>query len=140
MNLKKVLLLILVLLILGCAIYVGSAIVKYNKYLANSDEALTRLSGRLGVEKDWDIIRNEIYCNVISDGSTIEEIEEQLNGITQYKMQKNDDNGFDYAIYFLEPYVKLDDMKILLDSNYRVREKTIWIGLGDVGEINCSSE
>jgi len=124
---------------IGCLVLVGITFDKYIRNSVKSEESLSRIAERLGVEQDWRIVRdalyNEIYCNVLTGEITLTEIEKRIGSITDVEL-RNLGSG-EYRLYFVEAFVPLHDVMIYVDSSERLVKRIVITNMGDYVDIDC---
>jgi len=137
MNIKRIVLSLVILVIFAC---IALFTVFYNRskvYKNASNEALARIANQLGVEQNWEIVRQDIYCRIVIEGMTLEEIEEHLTYIADVEVSQNDIEGYEYFIHFTEPYVEIYDLFLLFNENHLLNERKLSVSFGDIIEVNC---
>ena len=137
MNIKRLISLFVIIGVIGCLILFAIFFRRANTYKSASNQVLARIANQLGVDEKWETVRQDIYCNVIVDGLTLGEIEDRLATLTLIDVSQNDIEGYEYFIYFTEPYVNLDDLFLLFNEDSLLDEKWLSVGFGDIAEIDC---
>jgi hypothetical protein len=134
---KKISLVLVLVLIVFCCLFVGLTYNKYLKYSKNTNEVLIRLSGKLGTQPNWESVKLNIYCDILAEGKTLDEIKSELSEITLIDVSVVDEELHYYTIYFIEPYHRIDNVGVVFDDEYRLVDKFRRVGIGDVGPIEC---
>lgn len=122
-------------LLMFCVVSLAPTLINMREQTIKSREDLNRLSDHLGVEADWYVVSNKIYCDILKEGETLETIESNLSEITSVIMFREDDLW--YTIYFTDPYVSIDNVGLTFDNNNYLIGKFRRVGLGDAAPINC---
>jgi hypothetical protein len=137
MKAKIIMLILGIAVLIYCVVSVMPALINQWQFSVKSREELNSLSSRLGVEADWEAVRNKIYCDVLIEGETLDTIETDLRKITSIHVVRDDDQNPYYTIYFTKPYVILDDVGLDFDDNGHLIRKFRRVGLGDMTSIDC---
>jgi hypothetical protein len=137
MRLKKIFLALAVISLTICVLMVGIKYKEHEEYTRRSEKALNSLSFSLNIEPSWEKVRYEIYCNILANGKTLDEIQNDLSNLTPINMFVDDKENLYYTVYFTDPYVRLDNVGLAFDSDYRLVDKFRRVGVGDVGPITC---
>lgn len=142
MNRNKIFLLLLLLPAILCVAASIYEFNKYNEYYYKSKQTLKNISNQLGVEPDWDSVRFEVYCHILDDNVTLDEIEKRLTGITTFEIGRDDEEHLHFTIYFTEPYAQLDDVGLTFNDQYQLVGKFLRVGLAgsDIAPIDCSEQ
>lgn len=137
MKAKHFLLITSLAFILACTYFGLKGVQGYQESNKRHAIALKNISAKLNVATDWNIVRNEIYCNRMPLGISLEEIEQGIGNATPIMIERTHDLYLYYDLYFLNPDIKLNDMILAFDNEYRLKEKNIWAGFGETMPVQC---
>jgi uncharacterized protein (DUF1499 family) len=139
MSRKTILLLGLMIIVVVCAVPIGYGFNRYKEYASKSEQALENIAGQLGTEHDWESVQLEIYCHILRDKVALNEIKEELTGVTTIEIVRDDDEYLYFTLYFTDPYVKIDDVGLTFNEDFQLIEKFRRVGLGgsDMAPIKC---
>jgi|SRR5687767_8587568 hypothetical protein len=138
MKAKHFLLITSLAFILACTYFGLKGIQGYQEYKKRDAIALKNISANLNVAADWSIVRNEIYCNRMPLGISLEEIEQGIGNATPIMIERTHDIYLYYDLYFLNPDIKLRKMFLAFDNEHRLKEKLIWAGFGETMAVQCT--
>jgi hypothetical protein len=116
----------------------GIAIGRIWEYSKNSNLYAYVLGKRLGVEPEWDSIRQKIYCEILVIGKPWEQIQSELTQVDFYGSKKVDLENR-YNIYFDSMFVSasVGDLALYFDEKDNLVYKGIWVGAGGFLELPC---
>ncbi len=137
MKVKHFLRTVSFIFILACSYFGLKGFQEYQEYSKRDALALNNISANLNVAADWSVVRNEIYCNRMPLGISLEEIEQGIGNTTPIMIARTQDIYLYYDLYFLNPDIKLQKMFLAFDSEYRLKEKLIWAGFGETMTVQC---
>ena len=122
---------------LACSYFGLKGFQEYQEYRIRNTNALNEISAKLNVAADWSMVRNEIYCNRMPLGISLEEIERGIGNATPIMIERTHELYHYYDLYFLNPDIKLRDMSLAFDNEHRLKEKSIWAGFGETMSVQC---
>jgi len=123
METKRIIKWILIALMCCLVSVCGYIGIKAWNYYQRSQQVLTDLSQRIGVEADWRHVRGYLYCEQLRQGMTKEQVEMVLDTLGPYLSAPYDSSSTYKMVYFrnqfldanLSPLVLVFENGILMD-------------------------